>query len=201
MRLSNLKLPLMLLALSTMCSPWISAGKVLQMNLSQLTNNAEKIFRGTVLDMRTGTVDVGGGTLPTVTYVVQVTDGLKGTFKTVKSMQVAEITMVGTIKQEQKRSGNFLHNSILPKMPRLQVGAEYLLFCTQASSAGLCTTVGLGQGSFRIVNKNKSVTPVNEVNNIGLFRDMPQRSTHRDPSSITYSDLASEIGTIIGGSK
>ncbi|MDJ0835278.1 MAG: hypothetical protein QNK37_02115 [Acidobacteriota bacterium] len=191
----------LLLAFGLIITPWVSAGNVMQMNLDQLTNRSAKIFRGTVLDMKTGSLEIGGGTLPTVTYVVQVTDGLKGTYQTVKNMQVAEITMIGTVKKEERRSGDNLHISILPKMPELQVGSEYLLFCTQPSSAGLCTTVGLGQGSFRIVTKNKVDTPLNEIDNLGLFRDMPQRSAHSDPSSITYTDLANEIRNIIGGGK
>ena len=35
-------------------------------------------------------------------------------------------------------------------MPQLAVGRTYLVFTTQPSEIGLSTTVGLGQGAFRI---------------------------------------------------
>ena len=51
---------------------------VQQMNLGELTLNAEKIFRGTVVRVESGTIEAGGGVLPTVTYVIHVTESLKG---------------------------------------------------------------------------------------------------------------------------
>ena len=54
----------------------------------------------------------------------------------------------------------------------LTVGQTYLVFTTQPSGVGLSTTVGLGQGCFRLYGKGDSQMAVNEVNNAGLFRDM-----------------------------
>jgi hypothetical protein len=93
-------------------------------------------------------------------------------------------------------------------MPDLAVGQTYLVMTTRPSSIGLSTTVGLGQGCFRISQVGKEELAVNEVNNNGLFRDMPGpsapglRSLARSaaaPASgpLSYADLAGRIRGLV----
>jgi hypothetical protein len=187
------------------------ATTLVQMNLAQLTGNADRVFRGRVLAIDSGHVAVGGGQIPTITYKIAVEETFKGEFETVKEQKVAEITMVG---KRAGKSGNQQRFSPLAHMPKLEIGQTYLLFTTRASEVGLSTTVGLGQGSFRIAGKPGSETAVNEFNNVGLFRGMAgpagaqtqsnaRIATPAAPASgsgpIAYSELAAQIRSIAGG--
>jgi hypothetical protein len=44
----------------------------MQLNLAELVNRADRIYRGRVLSANEGTIDVTGGQLPVVTYRLQV---------------------------------------------------------------------------------------------------------------------------------
>jgi hypothetical protein len=160
-------IPTALVALLT--SP-VGASTVMQLNLAELVNRADRIFRGRVLSANGGTVDVAGGQLPVVTYRLEVDDVFRGDVTVVKGARIAEIRMLG--KPRAVRQGNLRFVSALPEMPRLSIGEEYLLFATRPSAIGLSTTVGLGQGFFSIRRDNKEVAAVNAVNNNGLFRDL-----------------------------
>ena len=48
------------------------AAMIMKMNLAQLTDRADTIFRGEVLSVEPGKIAIGGGTLPTVTYRLRV---------------------------------------------------------------------------------------------------------------------------------
>lgn len=71
------------------------ATTLVQMNLTQLTDRADKVFRGRVLSIDSGSIAAGGGQIPTVTYKIVVEDSLKGDFAEVKDQKVAEIRMWG----------------------------------------------------------------------------------------------------------
>ncbi len=176
----------------------ISAGATMvqQLNLDEMTVVADKIFRGTVVTVESGTVEAGGGELPTVTYTIRVSDTLKGETSSGngKAGNVVKFTVLGSLKApaatgDIRFAGGF-------KAPKLSVGEEYLLFTTAPSSLGLSTTVGVAQGLFRFVLGSK-VT--NDAKNIGLFRDMdaaglPQRGP------IEYSAIAERISGLVGRS-
>ncbi len=132
-----------------MAIPAVAGATLLQqLNLDGLSKRADKIFRGTVTDIRPGVVQIGGGELPTVTYRFEVSEEFKGSFTVQKgNKRFAEVTMVGNLKRGAAPAGRF---NLLRDVPRLTRGAEYLLFVTQASSYGLSTTVGLGQGCFHV---------------------------------------------------
>ena len=78
---------------------------------------------------------------------------------------------------------------------------------TRPSGIGLSTTVGLGQGCFRISQVGKDEQAVNDANNNGLFRDMAppaappgapaltQRARRRGP--LSYADLAARIRGLV----
>jgi hypothetical protein len=187
------------------------ATTLVQMNLQQLTGNAEKVFRGRVLSIDSGSVAAGGAQLPTVTYKILVEESFKGEFAEIKEHRVAEIMMISN--KTMARKGNYQRFSPLMHMPKLEIGQTYLLFTTQASKIGLSTTVGLGQGAFAIAGKPGTETAVNEFNNVGLFRGMQAPAsvqsvtaarTAAAPSTlghgpVAYSALAAQIRAIVGG--
>lgn len=178
------------------------AVSVLQMNLEELVDNSYKIFRGTVLDIRETTVTAGGGTLPVVVYRFRVDEAFKGSFQEAKGMTIAEVRMLGKLKAGG--AGSPAHASgIIPELPRLQVGQDYLLLVTRSSAIGLSTTVGLGQGRFELRGKPGQEIAVNGNNNRGLFGNASAGSPSRSKAgqqeeSLPYTTLAGMIRGIVG---
>ena len=168
----------------------LGATTLLQMNLQDLCNNAGKVAHVTIVDMDTGSIQVGGADLPTVTYKALVNDALKGTFTENKGDLVMEFTMVGTLKQGGAQVGDHQAVVSLPTLPHLEVGGEYILMTTPESAIGLSTTVGLGQGAFRVYEESKVEMVVNEFNNNGLFAGMG--GTHGS-GPVTYNELVDAI--------
>jgi hypothetical protein len=176
------------------------------MNLEGLVSRADKVFRGTVLQARAGTVEAGGGRLPIVTYRVRVDESFKGSYETMKGILVAEIKMLG--RTDPVRSGKYQRNPVLRDVPVLKVGGTYLLMTTHPSRVGLSTTVGLGQGAFLITGKGEQAQAVNAFQNanLGGSEDL---AAGADPHAfaaarasrgpIAYSELASQIRALVGG--
>jgi len=180
----------LVLAVVSLAGATSQAATMMHMNLDGLSQNADKIFRGTVLKVTEGEVEVGGTVLPTTTYVLEVNEGFKGEFETVKGMQLAEIRMIG--KTRPVTVGTAQRFNALPDMPRLTAGETYLLFSTQPSSVGLSTTVGLGQGCFHLSGRQYKEMAVNEYNNLGLFAGTS--ATDLEPSGpVSYERLVDEI--------
>lgn len=201
MRRSRLCALLLAAAALAAVSPPLFATNVLQMNLQEMVDRSERIFRGTVLDAREGTVTAGGGELPIVTYRIRVDEALKGTFEEVKGMQIAEVKMLGKLKPSSSTSA-VKAVSAIPDLPRLEVGKEYLLLTTPRSAIGLSTTVGLGQGLFTISGKEGQEVAVNANHNYGLFLDMPGGPTTGGPGepgrALPYENLATIIRDLAG---
>lgn len=163
-----------------------SAALVMQMGLSDLVGNADKVYRGTVLTKEPGTVFAGGGELSTVVYTIRVDDALKGDFGSGKDAAVIELTMLGNLKADIS-SGNAKRLTVLDMNPDLNVGNDYVLFTTAKSSAGLSTTVGLDQGLFRIFNNaDGGDMTANGLGNQGIF-DGP----------VSYEELKTAIFAVI----
>lgn len=197
MRRFSLRVSILMILALAVCLP-LAATTVLQMNLEQMVDRADKIFRGTVMDIREGTIQVGGGELPVVTYRLRVDESFKGTFTEVKGIRVAEVKMLGKLKPQSTspvRSG-----SIIPELPRLQVGQDYLLLTTAPSAVGLSTTIGLGQGRFELQGKPGQEVAVNDNRNLGLFRDMDTgdaKSAAQPEGPVPYATLATIIRDIV----
>ena len=146
----------------------LSATTMLKMDLGELASRSGQIFRGTVVDVEQGTIAIGGGELPAVSYRLKVDEMFKGSADVVKGdEQFIEIRMVGSIK-EIRNDGQLVHISAFRDVPRLQMGSDYLLLVTPDSAVGLSTTVGLGQGAFSVYTLNKQTFAVNQFNNAGL---------------------------------
>jgi hypothetical protein len=140
----------------------VQGSSVLQLDLNELCKRADRIIRVTVIDITTGTVEAGGGKIPTVTYRLRVKETLGGS-----PLGVVDLTMVGNIKGEAAQ-GAVRRFPLFTQTPRLDQGQEYLLFTTRASRIGLSTTVGWEQGCFRIFDRDKTVYAINGANNNGL---------------------------------
>lgn len=163
------------LALCALAAPAAEAATVRQMNLEQLCDNGALIVRGKVLGAKEGTVAAGGGQIPTVTYRIEVEETFKGAVQEVKGLQVAEITMLGKLRPAEGSASRLAAD--LVDVPRLEVGRDYLLIATAPSAIGLSTTVGLGQGAFRVTGKAGQEIATNLVNNLGLLLGMESSAT------------------------
>lgn len=192
-------------ALSLLATAVPQASTVMQMNLGEMVQRADRIYRGTVLSVGATSVAAGGGQLPVTVYRLRVDETFRGEFPEVKGMRIAEIHTLG--KLNVARQGDFRSAVVLPRMPDLQVGRAYLVLTTRPSAIGLSTTVGLGQGAFRITQVGKDELAVNEANNSGLFRDMPAPAARgiarastpsaAEGGALTYADLASRIRGLV----
>ena len=98
--------------------PHAPATTLRSLNLEGLVSRADKVFRGTVLTARAGSVEVGGGSLPIVTYRVQVDESFKGSYETIKGIRVAEIKMLG--RTDPIRSGNYQRYPLMRDLPTLR---------------------------------------------------------------------------------
>ena len=179
-----------LLAVAALMVSPLAATTLLQMDLGQLVERSDRIFRGTVVDVEQSTITAGGGELPMVIYRLKVDESLKGGVDLVKGdTSVIEIRMVGSIKKPE-RSGDMQHFSPFYDVPRLSMGSDYVLFTTQPSAIGLSTTVGLGQGAFSVFSRDKGEFAVNQYDNLGLGFDAP--------GPIAYSELTAKIAALLG---
>lgn len=171
--------------LALVCAPVLQAATLVQqLSMQDLCDRAGLIIRGTVLEITPGSINVGGGELPIVTYRIKVDEDFLGNVSIEKGVRIAEISMVGNLKNAD--SGTLTHFSALPDLPQLRIGGEYLLLTTPPSAAGLSSTVGLGQGCFSITYQDKEAMAVNELGNAGLFN-----------GPVAYADLADQIRSAI----
>ncbi|MBL9138129.1 MAG: hypothetical protein JNK85_19835 [Verrucomicrobiales bacterium] len=157
------------------------ASSVRQLDLSGLCKNAHLIYRGTVLEAKESTLNAGGGTIPIVTYRIQVKEMLAG-----KAAEVIEMRSVGKPKPVIQPGGARWNPPL--DLPELSEGKEYLLFTTRPSRIGLSTVVGLGQGLFSIQPLGNKEVAVNRINNVGLGLPVV--------GPIEYRDLANRIRTL-----
>jgi hypothetical protein len=165
------------------------------MNLRDLVSRADRIVRGTVVDSNEGTVHAGGGALPIVIYRVQVSETLKGG---VAAGDTIEVRLLG--KPKPVTSGPLQRmtpfSSVLSSrdLPRFVVGNDYLFVLTRPSSIGLSTTVGMGQGRFRLRGEPGSELALNQVNNVGLFNGIASAPQTAGP--VSYRELVKQIRSL-----
>ncbi len=159
-----------------------SAAMVMKMDLAGLVGNADKVFRGTVIGKGADTISAGGGTLPVVVYTLRVDDAIKGEFGDGKDATTIVLRMVGNLKPEPQ-TGDVRRLGSTGVNPDLKVGSTYVLFSTRPSAVGLSTTVGLGQGLFRVfTDAGGRELAANALNNQGLF-----------DGAVSYADLKAAI--------
>lgn len=155
------------------------AATVRRLDLNGLCERADRIVRGVVVDANPGSVEAGGGRIPTVTYRIKVKEVLHGAY----ASQI-ELTVVSAGK-EPVTAGQARRLPLFQELPQFEKGREYLLFTTAPSRLGLSTTVGLSQGSFAITAQDKKDYAVNGLNNAGL--GLPATGP------VAYEELAQRI--------
>ena len=180
----------------------VRATSLEQLNLADLCARAHQVYRGTIVAVTAGTVEAGGGELPTVTYRIRVDESFHGDFVELKGEKFAEIQMLGDAKP--KVGDTVRANRFITDMPSGNVGESYLLFATKPSSIGLSTTVGLGQGWFRITGGRDKEFAVNRYNNRGLFRGMQGDAVSAAAGAlpshgpVPYAQLSDYIRVLLG---
>ncbi len=190
MRGMRFRKPLLMLVAALLLAPPLAAITVQQMDLAALTQRADRIFRGTVVDVEQSAIAVGDRELPMVVYRLKVEESFKGDADLVKDDQaMIEIRMVGSLKPVVAE-GDYARFDIFRGVPRLTMGSDYLLFTTRPGGSGLSTTVGLGQGAFSVFSVDKEDFAVNELNNGGLGFDQP--------GPISYSEITAKILALLG---
>lgn len=172
----------------------VQATMMLQMNLEEMTGRADKIFRGTVINVQQGTIEAGGAELPAVTYRFKVEELFKGEATQVKGDKaVMEIRMIGSLVHSKADENGNMNFSPFRDVPRLDEGGDYLLFTTPESAAGLSVTVGLGQGAFKVSpvdGADGEYLAVNEFNNAGLGLN--------GAGPVGYVELSAQINALLG---
>jgi len=189
MRLISVAFCAGLIAASLATSPRADATTVKHFDLGHMTSSAARVFRGTVTDVRAGTVKVGGGELATTIYRIRVTETFKGEFATFKDITYADVEMIGSIKPDSQSPG-IRHFSAFRDMPRLETGQDYLLFLTAESSIALSSPIGLAQGCFEIDTSVPSQPTANRLNNAGLAADVAK-------GPLPYAALAARVRTLV----
>jgi hypothetical protein len=179
---------MVLLAAMFAAAPPARATSVKHFDLDRMTASAARVFRGTVTDIRPGTVRIGGADLATTTYRLRVVESFKGTFATVKGVAYAEITMIGSHKAEAARAGA-RHISLFRDVPRLERGRDYLLFLTAESKVALSSPVGLAQGCFDIDTASPTQATANRTGNAGLAAGIK--------GPVPYDNLAARVRAIV----
>ena len=189
MRLISAALCAGLIAASFATIPRADATTVKHFDLPRMTSSAARVFRGTVTDVRAGSVKVGGGVLATTIYRIKVTETFKGEFATFKDVTYADVEMLGSIKSE-KESAGVRHFSAFRDMPELVRGQDYLLFLTAESSIALSSPVGLAQGLFDVDTSVPSQPTANRMNNAGLLPEIQK-------GPLPYAELAARVRSIV----
>jgi hypothetical protein len=189
MRLLSVAFCAGLIAASLATVPRADATTVKHFDLGHMASSAARVFRGTVTDVRPGTIKVGGGQLATTVYRIRVTETFKGDFATFKEITYADVEMIGGIKAVTERNGA-RHFPVFRDMPRLERGQDYLLFLTAESSIALSSPVGLAQGLFEIDTSIPSQPTANRMNNAGLVAGVSK-------GPLPYDDLAARVRAII----
>ncbi len=164
---------------------------MLKMDLTDLTDRAATIFRGTVLSVEQASVAAGGGQIPAIVYRFRVDELYKGEATVVKGNQpIIEVRMVGNVKPAKADENGRIKLSAWNEVPKFSEGGEYLVFASQASAVGLSAPIGLGQGAFKVFATDGTDMAVNEFNNagLGLNGDGP----------IAYTVLDSKIRALLG---
>lgn len=174
------------LVLALVVAPIVDAAMVRKMDLAEMCQRADRVFRGRVLSVQSGTVTAGGGELPTVTYRLEVGEQFQGEFTQIKGDKTyTEVTMLGTLKNKNAEASGLERFSFMPELPTLKIGEEYVLLTTAPSAVGLSTTVGLGQGCFHISQSGKDEMTVNELGNAALSETIN--------GAVSYDVLAQEL--------
>jgi hypothetical protein len=141
-----------LIAAAALLPGGVHATTVLRVDLPTLTADADRIFVGRVVTVRSGR---DHRRLPVTWITFAVDEALKGAPEarlTIKQIGVAAPLADGTLYR-------------IPALPTYREGDEVLLFLHPDSAAGFTSPVGFGQGRFRIRRDGEHPTAENDTGN------------------------------------
>lgn len=161
------------------------------LDLDELTNGAGTIFVGRVTRVDPG-VDERGIAAVWTTFAVD--DTLKGT-------AVPTVTL--------KQLGTPLGVGAFPSVPRFAPGEAVMLFVHPVSALGFASPVGLGQGTFRIHERDGRRVVANDVGNrnldaagagapAGARRAAPPDVAPGAPADLPLDTLVTRVRTLVG---
>lgn len=171
---------------------------VQQVNLHQLSRRAGVIVHGRIVEVRAeGHPDYPN--VPTVVVGVSVIENVRGaqgkrtTFRQYAPALRLRSGPVGT------RAGKY-------STAEYKMGEEVVLFLYPESKRGLTSTVGAGQGRFRVLREATGTTlVVNEAGNHGLFEDVAASAKQSGVSlsgaeqrMLSRSGVPVELSTFLG---
>ena len=143
----------------------LAAASVQRFSVGEMVTRADSIFRGRVVSVEPGELDLAGGTLRTTTVVFEVEEPLKGGLSAQRIL-----TLAGSMKPATS-SGPAISGSLALGQPHFELEGTYVVFATQPSRFGLSTAVGLGQGAFTVLSSGDAELVVNELGNAGLLHE------------------------------
>ncbi len=170
---------------------------VLSMNAEQLAEQADRIFHGTVTEVKE-TFDSEGRWCQMITFLVE--EAFKG-----------DIEGQLTIKQvnpnpKKLNDGTIITSTLFQGVPQYEVGEEILIFLRGNSMIGYTSPVGLGQGAFRVEKDTTGQKKlVNGVGNLGLFQRMNHQTAalkaqgidKTKPQDLSLSQMKTFLKTLV----
>src|SRR5437870_354692 len=145
-------------------------------NFITLTQRAETIFHGRCLQKK----EVADGKpVPYTEYTFRVIEAVKGLKDPLgKPPETITVRHAGTRSGKARPDG--LETAPLRLgLPEYEVGEEVVLFLSRESSFGLCAPIGLSQGRFAVIKKERRALVLNIHRNRGLF-EATDASSFRD---------------------
>lgn len=146
---------------------------VVPVNLEYMTQQADRIFLGQVLQVEDG-LDEGGLWSQFVTF--EVLEVYKGDLD--DTLTIKQINPAGPPGTESAGSVNLLAGVL----PQYHVGQEVVVFLSPDSEIGFTSTIGLMQGTFYVMRDDSGEKiVVNSVQNNGLFKGLAVAALHAAP--------------------
>lgn len=164
---------------------------VQRLDVAEMSHRAGWIGRGTVTSVQPGLARVGDRDLPILTYRLRVARSFKGQAPPSKGeersfvIRMLDSSYIETVSVQQLQ-----RLPVLPRLPGLELGRDYLLIATPESAAGLSSPVGLQQGCFEIRTAAGRETADNRVGNLGL-----------SPGPLAYDSLVAAIQAALASEK
>ena len=172
----------------------LAAGQAIvkQQNLSEMVAEADRVYRGTVISVNSGNLEINGRELPTTTFRIAIKEHFKGDVDEQKGdKMIAILQVAGSNKKYLRTEGDMAMLQVLPAPPQLKKGSDYLFLTNAPNAHGLSNTIGLAQGYFSISNIGGGEMAANSLDNLGLFRDMGAGLPPK--GAVAYRELADMI--------
>ncbi len=141
-----------LLAVLTCAAGWATSVRLV--NLAEMTEAADRVFRGRCVSVKK-LADPAGG-FPAVEFRFEVLEAVKGTEK-------GQTVVFRQVQTARRGAGG------IPGIPEYRKGEDLLIFLAGDSRIGLTSPIGLGQGAFRLrEGGDGDLEALNEIENRNL---------------------------------